>query len=212
MKAIATGRASLRMFGFACTLSTLTFGLVDLERRAIKGLGADSAFVFQSDNLLPWRTVFDNAMLGLEIAARTSDTEQHRARELIQLVGLGGFEKYYPRQLSVGMRQRLNLTRALAVDPEVLLMDEPFSALDAHTREILQTELMRVWEQGRKTVPFGTHETNKAVFLSDPIFVFARRPGRIQEVVDLANKLAHTIWALLAHARAYQPGYVAHAA
>jgi NitT/TauT family transport system ATP-binding protein len=166
-------------------LDQASSGEVRLNGRAVRAPGADRGFVFQNDNLLPWRTVFDNAFLGLEIAGRVGDAERRRTLDLLKLVGLAGFEDYYPRQLSGGMRQRLNLARALAVDPEVLLMDEPFSALDAQTREIMQTELMRVWEQGRKTVLFVTHQIDEAVFLSDRIFVFARRPGRIQEVVHI---------------------------
>jgi NitT/TauT family transport system ATP-binding protein len=160
-------------------------GEVRLDNHVVSGPGADRGFVFQSDNLLPWRTVFQNAFLGLEIAGRVGEAERRRTLDLLKLVGLSGFEDYYPRQLSGGMRQRLNLARALAVDPEILLMDEPFSALDAQTREIMQTELMRVWEQGRKTVLFVTHQIDEAVFLSDRVFVFARRPGRIQEVVHI---------------------------
>jgi NitT/TauT family transport system ATP-binding protein len=166
-------------------LDEATAGTVRIGDRVIRNPGADRGFVFQSDNLLPWRTVFDNAVLGLEIAGRVGAAEKQRTRDLLNLVGLAGFEDYYPRQLSGGMRQRLNLARALAVDPEILLMDEPFSALDAQTREIMQTELMRVWEQGRKTVLFVTHQIDEAVFLSDRVFVFARRPGRIQEIVDI---------------------------
>jgi NitT/TauT family transport system ATP-binding protein len=105
--------------------------------------------------------------------------------KLLELVGLRGFEKYYPRQLSGGMRQRVNLARALAVNPDLLLMDEPFSALDAQTREIMQSELLRIWEEGRKTVLFVTHQIDEAVFLSDRVFVFARRPGRLQEIIDI---------------------------
>ena len=116
---------------------------------------------------------------------RAAPQELQRTLALLKLVGLEGFENYYPRQLSGGMRQRVNLARALAIDPEILLMDEPFSALDAQTREIMQTELLRIWEQGRKTVLFVTHQIDEAVFLSDRVLVFARRPGRLQETVEI---------------------------
>ncbi len=116
---------------------------------------------------------------------RAGAPERRRTLDLLKLVGLAGFENYYPRQLSGGMRQRVNLARALAIDPEILLMDEPFSALDAQTREIMQTELMRIWEEGRKTVLFVTHQIDEAVFLSDRVLVFARRPGRLQESVEI---------------------------
>jgi NitT/TauT family transport system ATP-binding protein len=160
-------------------------GEIRVDGRVVNTPGADRGFVFQSDNLLPWRTVYDNAVLGLEIAGKLGPDEKRRTLDLLKLVGLAGFENYYPRQLSGGMRQRLNLARALVVDPNILLMDEPFSALDAQTREIMQTELMRIWEQGRKTVLFVTHQIDEAVFLSDRILVFGRRPGRIQEVIDI---------------------------
>jgi NitT/TauT family transport system ATP-binding protein len=161
-------------------------GAVLLDGRAVGEPGGDRGFVFQSDNLLPWRTVFDNAIIGPEIAGRTGAAEKVRIRNLLHLVGLDGFENYFPRQLSGGMRQRVNLARALAIDPDILLMDEPFSALDAQTREIMQTELMRIWEEGRKTVLFVTHQIDEAVFLSDRVLVLARRPGRIQEDIDIA--------------------------
>ncbi len=167
-------------------LESASSGAVLLDGRAVGAPGGDRGFVFQSDNLLPWRTVFDNAIIGPEIAGRTGAVEKDRIRDLLRLVGLGGFENYFPRQLSGGMRQRVNLARALAIDPDILLMDEPFSALDAQTREIMQTELMRIWEEGRKTVLFVTHQIDEAVFLSDRILVLARRPGRIQETVDVA--------------------------
>jgi NitT/TauT family transport system ATP-binding protein len=165
-------------------LEAASAGDVLLDGRAVRGPGGDRGFVFQSDNLLPWRTVLANALIGPEVAGRAA-AEKRRTLDLLKLVGLEGFENYYPRQLSGGMRQRVNLARALAIDPEILLMDEPFSALDAQTREIMQTELMRIWEQGRKTVLFVTHQIDEAVFLSDRVLVFARRPGRLQESVEI---------------------------
>jgi NitT/TauT family transport system ATP-binding protein len=164
-------------------LEPASSGEVNLDGRAVTGPGGDRGFVFQTDNLLPWRTVFANAIIGREIAGQVGAAERRRTMELLKLVGLEGFESYHPRQLSGGMRQRVNLARALAIDPEILLMDEPFSALDAQTREIMQTELMRIWEAGRKTVLFVTHQIDEAVFLSDRVLVFARRPGRLRENV-----------------------------
>jgi NitT/TauT family transport system ATP-binding protein len=166
-------------------LEPATSGSVRLDGREVRAPGGDRGFVFQNDNLLPWRTVLTNALIGPEVAGRIGERERQRTLDLLKLVGLGGFESYYPRQLSGGMRQRVNLARALAIDPEVLLMDEPFSSLDAQTREIMQTELLRIWEQGRKTVLFVTHQIDEAVFLSDRVLVFARRPGRLQESVEI---------------------------
>jgi NitT/TauT family transport system ATP-binding protein len=167
-------------------LEPATSGEVALDGRAVRGPGGDRGFVFQSDNLLPWRTVFANAIIGREVAGQVGPAERQRTMELLKLVGLEGFEHYHPRQLSGGMRQRVNLARALAIDPQVLLMDEPFSSLDAQTREIMQTELMRIWEDGRKTVLFVTHQIDEAVFLADRVLVFARRPGRLRESVAIA--------------------------
>jgi NitT/TauT family transport system ATP-binding protein len=166
-------------------LERATTGEVLLDGRALRGPGTDRGFVFQSDSLLPWRTVFANAIIGREVAGQVGAAERRRTMELLKLVGLEGFENYHPRQLSGGMRQRVNLARALAIDPEILLMDEPFAALDAQTREIMQTELVRIWEQGRKTVLFVTHQIDEAVFLSDRVLVFARRPGRLRENVTI---------------------------
>jgi NitT/TauT family transport system ATP-binding protein len=166
-------------------LERATTGEVLLDGRALRGPGTDRGFVFQSDSLLPWRTVFANAIIGREVAGQVGPAERRRTMELLKLVGLGGFENYHPRQLSGGMRQRVNLARALAIDPEILLMDEPFAALDAQTREIMQTELVRIWEEGRKTVLFVTHQIDEAVFLSDRVLVFARRPGRLRENVTV---------------------------
>jgi NitT/TauT family transport system ATP-binding protein len=166
-------------------LETASTGEVLLDGRALRGPGSDRGFVFQNDNLLPWRTVYSNAVIGREVAGRVGPAERAHTLELLKLVGLEGFENYHPRQLSGGMRQRVNLARALAIDPEILLMDEPFSSLDAQTREIMQTELLRIWEDGRKTVLFVTHQIDEAVFLSDRVLVFARRPGRLLENVSI---------------------------
>jgi len=160
-------------------------GEVLIDGRVVTRPGGDRGFVFQSDSLLPWRTVLANALIGPEVAGRAGEAERRRTLDLLKLVGLDGFEDYYPRQLSGGMRQRVNLARALAIDPDILLMDEPFASLDAQTREIMQTELLRIWEQGRKTVLFVTHQIDEAVFLSDRVVVFARRPGRLQESVTI---------------------------
>jgi NitT/TauT family transport system ATP-binding protein len=166
-------------------LEESTAGEVRIDGKAVEGPGIDRGFVFQSDSLLPWRTVLANALIGPEVAGAATPEAKTRTLDLLKLVGLAGFEHYFPRQLSGGMRQRVNLARALAVDPKILLMDEPFAALDAQTREIMQTELTRIWEQGRKTVLFVTHQIDEAVFLSDRVLVFARRPGRLRETVRI---------------------------
>jgi NitT/TauT family transport system ATP-binding protein len=168
-----------------CGLEPADSGTISVDDTVVSGPGRDRGFVFQSDCLLPWRSVLDNTVVGLELAGRVRATDLERTRNLLHLVGLGGFESYFPRQLSGGMRQRVNLARALAIDPKILLMDEPFSALDAQTREIMQGELQRIWEQGRKTVLFVTHQIDEAVFLSDRVLVFARRPGCILEDVRI---------------------------
>ncbi len=160
-------------------------GAIELDGQGVRGPGVDRGFVFQADCLLPWRTVWANTFIGLEVNGRRSPADRSRVSTLLELVGLKGFEGYYPRQLSGGMRQRVNLARALAVSPEVLLMDEPFAALDAQTREIMQTELLRIWQAERKTVLFVTHHIEEAVFLSDRVVVFGRRPGRIKEILGI---------------------------
>lgn len=193
-------------------LEQATSGSITLDGRPIKGPGRDRGFVFQQDNLLPWRNVLSNAEIGPEIGGERTPAQRAQIFRLLELVGLKGFEHYYPRQLSGGMRQRVNLARALAVDPDLLLMDEPFSAVDAQTREIMQTELLRIWNEGRKTVLFVTHQIDEAVFLSDRVCVFVRRPGRLQEVIDIDlprprplsikrtarfGELVERIWALI---------------
>jgi NitT/TauT family transport system ATP-binding protein len=160
-------------------------GGVMIDGRRIEGPGTDRGFVFQQDSLFPWRTIWQNAVFGLEVNGRVNEDTRARTGQLLQLVGLSGFENYYPSQISGGMRQRVNLARALAINPEVMVMDEPFSALDAQTREVMQLELLRIWQQGRKTVLFITHQIDEAVFLADRIVVLGRRPGRIKEIIQV---------------------------
>lgn len=136
-------------------------------------------FVFQGASLLPWRTSLKNVLLGLEGRKQPREAEEI-ARFYLNLVGLSGFENHYPHQLSGGMQQRVNLARALVVDPRILLMDEPFAALDAQTRTFMQLELLRIWSQTKKTVIFITHMISEAILLSDRVVVFSHRPGRIR--------------------------------
>ncbi len=161
------------------------YGQVRIGDRIVSGPAKECAFVFQADSLMPWRTVYDNAKLGMELRGLDIQEYKDRLMELLRLVGLAGFENHYPRQLSGGMRQRVNLARALAVDPDVLLMDEPFAALDAQTREIMQTELLRIWSTQRKTVVFITHQLDEAVYLADRVLVMGRKPGVIADDIDI---------------------------
>jgi NitT/TauT family transport system ATP-binding protein len=162
-----------------------TAGEVLIDGKPVRGPGGDRAMVFQEPCLLPWRSVFHNVIYGLECQGRDDRAARERAHDLIQLVGLGRFEGHYPHELSGGMQQRCNLARALAVDPEILIMDEPFAALDAQTRELMQDELLRIWKEAQKTVLFVTHQINEAVYLSDQVLVFSARPGTITEVIDI---------------------------
>jgi NitT/TauT family transport system ATP-binding protein len=149
--------------------------------------GRDHAMVFQDSSLFPWYTVLNNVAYGLVCQGLPKKEAQERAMPLIRLVGLDGFEQKYPYQLSGGMQQRANLARALTVDPELLIMDEPFAALDAQTRELMQAELLRIWSASRKTVLFITHQIDEAIFLSDRVIVMSARPGRI--ISDIAIEL-----------------------
>lgn len=157
-----------------------TEGEVLVQGRRVTAPGTDRAMVFQSDSLLPWRTVIDNVAYGPLLSGTPKAEAYARAQQFIDLVGLRGFEKYYPHQISGGMRQRANVARALAVNPKILLMDEPFAALDAQTREIMQRELLAIWRTEKKTVLFVTHQIDEAVFLSDRVVVLGARPGTVR--------------------------------
>jgi NitT/TauT family transport system ATP-binding protein len=158
-------------------------GAVRIDGKKINGPGIDRSVVFQHSSLLPWRTIAGNVRYGMELQKRfDKNTMNERVTRFIKMVGLNGFERHYPSELSGGMQQRVNLARALASDPEVLLMDEPFAALDAQTREFMQAELLKIWSEARKTVVFITHQINEAVYLADRVVVMSPRPGRIKDV------------------------------
>lgn len=160
-------------------------GTITLAGQPLSGPSSDRGFVFQQDSLYPWRSVLQNVILGLEIMGKPRSEAIERAMSLIDLVGLKGFEKHYPHELSGGMRQRVNLARALAIDPEMLLMDEPFAALDALTRETMQQELLRIVAAAHKTVLFITHQIDEAVLLADRVLVMSARPGRVLETISI---------------------------
>ena len=161
-------------------------GTVSIDGKTVTGPGVDRAVVFQHSSLLPWRTIAGNIRYGMEMQKRfDADTMRSRAEHFLKLVGLSGFESHYPSELSGGMQQRVNLARALAADPVVLLMDEPFAALDAQTREFMQAELLKIWAQAKKTVLFITHQINEAVYLADRVIVMSARPGRVKGTFDI---------------------------
>ena len=172
----------LRILGGLLAASS---GSVELLGRRISGPSRKVGMVFQDPVLLPWRTVLDNVMLPVVVLRLDRATYRRRALELLALVGLTGFEDKYPHELSGGMRQRVALARALVHDPALLLMDEPFGALDAMTREAMNLELQRIWRESGKTVAFITHSIPEAAFLGDRVIVMSPRPGRIVDVVSV---------------------------
>lgn len=160
-------------------------GRVLVDDVPVQQPGPDRAMVFQQDSLLPWKTVIENVAYGLTLAHKPWPQAEKLARRFIEMTGLAGFESHYPHQLSGGMRQRVNVARALAVDPRILLLDEPFAALDAQTREIMQTELLSIWQQSHKTVLLITHQIDEAVFLSDRVIIFSARPGLVRKEIPI---------------------------
>jgi len=181
----ASGCGKTTLLRIADGLIKPTRGEISVDGRPVSGPGPDRGFVFQQDALFPWRTVLDNVIFGLEVQGRKKSESRARADGLVRLVGLSGFEHHFPHELSGGMRQRANLARALTIDPDVLLMDEPFAALDAQTREIMQAELLRIWRSNKKTVLFVTHQIDEAVFLADRVVVMTSRPGQVKAVLDV---------------------------
>ncbi|MDQ1006560.1 NitT/TauT family transport system ATP-binding protein [Streptomyces sp. V4I23] len=167
-------------------LARPTGGRILLDGAPVTGPGLDRGIVFQQYALLPWRTAQGNVEFGLEATGVPRRERAARAREFLDLVGLSGFEDRHPHELSGGMRQRVAIARSLAYDPDVLLMDEPFAALDAQTRESLQDELLRIWQRTGKTVVFITHGIDEAVYLGQRVAVMTSRPGRIKRIVPVA--------------------------
>ena len=168
-------------------LTDVSDGQLLVHRKPVSGPPDGVAMVFQHFGLLPWKTVYENAAFGLAMARTPAATIRERVGHYLDLVGLAGFERHYPYQLSGGMQQRVGLVRALAMNPSVLLMDEPFAALDAQTREVLQEELLQLMQrpEERKTMVFITHSIDEAILLGDRIAVMTVRPGRIKEIIDL---------------------------
>ncbi len=160
-------------------------GRVLIGSQPVAGCGPDRAFVFQDYALFPWMTVQENVAFGLVARGVAVDEQERRALELLKIVGLAQFAAKYPHHLSGGMKQRVSIARALAVEPQILLMDEPFGALDAQTRSVMQDELLRIWARFRKTVIFVTHSISEALLLADTVLLMSARPGRIKSVLRI---------------------------
>tara|TARA_A100001391_G_scaffold205403_1_gene205773 strand:- start:58872 stop:59687 length:816 start_codon:yes stop_codon:yes gene_type:complete len=160
-------------------------GTILVDNKVVSGPGRDRGFVFQQANLLAWRTARKNVEFGLELAGMPSDQRRKRSDELLKLVGLSHAAEQYPHELSGGMQQRVNLARALAIDPAILLLDEPFSALDAQTREVLQKEMLRIQSETHKTMVFVTHDLDEAIYVSNRVVVLGAKPGHVKKIIDI---------------------------
>ena len=196
-----SGCGKTTLFRVIAGLETPTDGEVRVGGRPVEGPDVDRGMVFQEYGLFPWRTVLGNVRFGLEQTDSPAASADERAREMIDLVGLSGFEDAYPAELSGGMKQRVGIARALAVDPDLLLMDEPFGSVDAQTRDRLHGELLEIWAETGKTVLFVTHDVEEAVTLADRVVVMSAGPGRVRETVDvdLDRPRARTDEAFAAH-------------
>ncbi|OBY75600.1 ABC transporter ATP-binding protein [Acinetobacter gyllenbergii] len=194
-------------------LTTPTTGQILIDGQAIKKPGLDRGIVFQQYALFPWLTALQNIEFGLDAKGVSKEQRYQTAKYFLNLVGLAEFEHHYPNELSGGMKQRVAIARSLAYDPDILLMDEPFAALDAQTRETLQAELVKIWQQTQKTIIFITHSIDEAIYLGQRIAIMTSRPGRIKQVIEVPaalrsdqedvrsspefNQLRHQIWSLL---------------
>ncbi len=166
-------------------LESISRGSIELNGKAIQGPGSDRGMVFQDFGLFPWRTVKKNVEFGLEVRGIPAEKRADLSQKYIELVGLKGFERSHPKELSGGMKQRVGIARALANDPAILLMDEPFGALDAQTRNQMQKELLRIWQETKKTIIFITHSVDEAVFLADRVVVMTARPGTVRTIHNI---------------------------
>ena len=180
-----SGCGKTTLFRIVAGLEAPTSGEVSLDDEPVQEPTPNMGIVFQEYHLFPWRTVRGNVDFGLQKSGLPEDERAGRVHQLIDLVGLDGFEDSYPKSLSGGMKQRVALARALAVDPDLLLMDEPFGAVDAQTREMLQNELLDIWQQTGKTVLFVTHDVEEAVKLADRIVVMGKEPGHVEEIIEV---------------------------
>lgn len=166
-------------------LEEASAGTILLDGKSIKGPGPERGMVFQEYSLFPWRKVIDNIVFGLEMKGVPSAERLAQGRQYLKMVGLERFETRYPHELSGGMKQRVAIARALVNHPRALLMDEPFGALDAQTRNIMQSELLRIWQEEQETVVFVTHSVDEAIYLADRIVIMSARPGRIKDIIEI---------------------------
>jgi NitT/TauT family transport system ATP-binding protein len=182
----ASGCGKSTLLNIVAGLITPSDGNIYVDGEEVRGIHPKFGYMFQKDTLLPWLTILDNVMLPLEIQ---KNAKQEIALHYLNMVGLQGFQNHFPKELSGGMRKRVQLARLLAQNPEILLMDEPFGALDAQTKLVIQEEFLRIWEKERKTVIFVTHDLQEAITLSDRIVLLSANPGRVQTItpVDLAR-------------------------
>jgi NitT/TauT family transport system ATP-binding protein len=177
-----SGCGKSTILNIASGLMPPTEGSITVDGKALKGVTRDIGYVTQQANLMPWRTLIDNVAFPLELDGVGTAERSSRARELIELVGLGGFEQAYPAQLSGGMRQRANIIRTMIYEPKVILMDEPFGPLDAQTRVVLQDLLLNLWERAKSTIVFITHDLQEAIGLGDRVVLLSARPGRVARI------------------------------